>query len=143
MGALGMFARNRTETRRFFHESWRKRCAGLPLEPLEALGADVVAAHPEYHVQVTDKRPIEGDGADPVGNPFLHLGLHVALLEQLQADRPTGIRAEFIRLKAHHPDIHQTEHRIIEILADALWTAQSRGAFPDEAQYLERIRRLD
>jgi hypothetical protein len=137
-----MFASTRTETRRFFRETWRKRCAGQALEPLETLVAEVVAAHPEHHALLTADVPEAAFESDPAHNPFLHLGLHVALLEQLQADRPPGIRAEFVRLKALHPDAHETEHRILQILAEVLWSAQSHGQLPDEKAFLAKIRRL-
>ncbi len=40
---------SRDELRRVYVEAWRKRRAGLPVEPLEAQVADVIALHPEYH----------------------------------------------------------------------------------------------
>lgn len=137
-----MFARSRAETRRFFRDTWHKRCQGLALEPLETIVAEVVAAHPEYQRALTEELPDSCFDADPAQNPFLHLGLHVALLEQLQADRPAGIRAEFLRLKARHEDVHHTEHRLLEVLAETLWHAQSRGVMPDESAYMAKIRCL-
>ena len=138
-----MFARNRTDTRHFFRTAWRKRCQGLVLEPLEALVATVVAAHPEYHHSIlVEALPDATVDPDPVDNPFLHLGLHVALLEQLQADRPPGIRAEFQRLKATDEDVHLTEHRMLQVLAEVLWAAQAQGVMPDEDDYLASIRQL-
>ncbi|MGD9602097.1 MAG: DUF1841 family protein [Gammaproteobacteria bacterium] len=137
-----MFASSRTDTRRFFRDTWRKRCAGLPLEPIETIVADVVAAHPEFHAALAGDLPDVDYDADPVANPFLHMGLHVALVEQLQADRPHGIRAEFARLKAGDTTVHDAEHRILTVLAETLWRAQSRGAMPDEAEFLAALRRL-
>ena len=138
-----MFARNRTDTRHFFRTAWRKRCQGLVLEPLEALVATVVAAHPEYHHSIlVEALPDATVDPDPVDNPFLHLGLHVALLEQLQADRPPGIRAEFQRLLVIHEGVHLTEHRMLQVLAEVLWAAQAQGVMPDEDDYLASIRQL-
>lgn len=137
-----MFARTRAETRRFFRDTWRKRCQGLALEPLETIVASVVAAHPEYQSVIENDLTEAPLGADPADNPFLHLGLHVALIEQLQADRPPGIRAEFQRLRASQEDVHAVEHQVLAILAETLWAAQARGAMPDERDYLARLRRL-
>jgi len=138
-----LFAQTRTETRRFLRDAWHKRCQGLTLDPLETIVADVVAAHPEYQQAVAEDVPDSAFDADPTDNPFLHLGLHVALVEQLQADRPPGIRAEFIRLKSRHEDGHAAEHQLLQVLAETLWIAQSRGTLPDAGDYLARVRRLN
>jgi len=37
---------------------------------------------------------------------------------------------------------HDAEHRMIDCLAETLWEAQSKKTPPDEAAYLERLRRL-
>ncbi len=137
-----MFARSKTETREFFRATWQKRGAGLVLAPLEALVAEVVAAHPEYHALIIEGLSAATPDQDPAHNPFLHLGLHVALLEQLQADRPAGLRAEYQRLKTLTGEVHATEHRLMQVLAEVLWSAQSAGHLPDEQQYLAGLRQL-
>jgi Domain of unknown function (DUF1841) len=139
---MSVFARSKTETREFFRATWQKRRVGVLLEPLEALVADVIAAHPEYHVLIVDGSPAATPDQDPAHNPFLHLGLHVALHEQLQADRPLGLRAEYQRLKALEVDVHKTEHRLMQVLAEVLWAAQAAGRMPDEQQYLASLREL-
>ncbi len=137
-----MFARSKTETREFFRATWQKRCAGVLLEPLEALVADVIAAHPEYHALIADGSPAATPDQDPAHNPFLHLGLHVALHEQLRSDRPAGLRAEYQRLNALAMDEHATEHRLMQVLAEVLWAAQAAGRMPDEQSYLASLRKL-
>jgi hypothetical protein len=117
--------------------------AGRPLSPLEAQIADVIAAHPEYH------DALAGDDLDrdytPEGgrsNPFLHMGLHLGIREQVATDRPAGIAAIHRKLAARDGDHHVAEHRMIECLAETLWEAQNANRAPDEALYLERLRRL-
>lgn len=139
-----MFIDSRDEARRFFVEVWRKRGARVPLSPLEAIVARAIEQHPEYHALLADgERAIGGDfGGDGTGhNPFLHMGLHVALAEQIGADRPRGIASIYRRLCAHD-DPHAVEHRMIECLAEALWLAQRAARPPDEAAYLEALRDL-
>lgn len=138
-----LFGRDRGELRRMYAEAWRKARESLPMSPLEADIADVVAAHPEYH------RALEGEaldwdytGADGATNPFLHMGLHLALHEQVATDRPAGIRSVYERIAARRDDRHAAEHAMIECLAEALWDAQRAGREPDEAAYLECLRRL-
>ncbi len=75
-------------------------------------------------------------------NPYLHMGLHLGLREQLSTDRPAGIRDLYRRILARVGDAHAAEHRMIECLAETLWEAQAGHAPPDEARYLERLRQL-
>ena len=75
-------------------------------------------------------------------NPFLHMGLHLAVRDQLTVDRPPGIRAAFDRVAKQSEDRHDAEHRVIECLAETLWEAQRDNRLPDESVYLDRVRRL-
>jgi Domain of unknown function (DUF1841) len=136
---------SRDELRRVYIEAWRKRREGLPMEPLEMQVADVVALHPEHHAML--ERPDEVLDRDytPEGgqsNPFLHMGLHLAVRDQIATDRPPGVRAAFERLAARKGSAHDAEHALIECLAQALWEAQRAGRPPDEAAYLAKVQRL-
>ena len=113
------------------------------MSPLEAQIAAVVEWHPEYHGAVT------GDALDrdytPDGgrsNPFLHMGLHLGIREQVATDRPAGIAGIHETLTVATGDPHLAEHQMIECLAETLWESQSQGVAPDERKYLERLRRL-
>ena len=138
-----MFGQDRHELRKMYVDAWRKHLAGRPMSPLEAQIADVIAEHPEYQDAVTgddldrDYSPAEGRT-----NPFLHMGLHLGIREQVATDRPPGIAAIHRELAARHDDRHAAEHRMIECLAETLWEAQGANRAPDEAVYLERLRRL-
>lgn len=141
-----MFGNDRESMRRFYIEVWRKAQAGEPMEPMEQRVAEVISEHPEYQpllapgneaVVAKDYQPEDGQT-----NPFLHMGLHIALREQEAADRPPGIAALIQRLKAQVGDHLEAEHRLMEPLGYTLWQAQRDGVEPDEATYLERVRRL-
>jgi hypothetical protein len=136
---------SRDELRRVYVEAWRKRRAGLPIEPLEAQVADVIALHPEYHAALERSEDAVGRDYTPEGgqsNPFLHMGLHLAVRDQIATDRPAGLRQAFERVAARVGSAHEAEHRIIECLAEAMWEAQRSGRPPDEAAYLQRVLRL-
>ena len=137
-----MFVESRDQARQFFLEVWRKLASAERLSPLETVLADVMRAHPEYHRLFDDPASaVARDFAD--SNPFLHMGLHVALVEQLQADRPAGIVALYRQLVLQQSgDVHALEHRMIDCLAAALWEASSSGQPPDEQGYLSRVRQL-
>lgn len=140
-----MFGHDRTALRRFYAESWRKACNNEPLEALEQQIAAVIGEHPEYQPLLDSANTeLERDFAPESGqsNPFLHMGLHLALREQLGTGRPTGIRELWPRLLKKHGDAHAVEHRMMECLGQALWEAQRSNRMPDEAAYLECLRRL-
>ncbi len=114
------------------------------MEPLEAQIADVIALHPEYHAPLEDPEGALDRDYTPEGgqsNPFLHMGLHLAIREQIGTDRPAGIRALFEKIARKLGTEHDAEHAIIECLAEALWEAQRAGRPPDEQAYLERVQR--
>ena len=136
---------SRDELRRVYVEAWRKRRAGLPVEPLEAQVADVIALHPEYQAALErGADALERDYTPEGGqsNPFLHMGLHLAVRDQIATDRPAGLRQAFTSLAGRIGSAHEAEHRIIECLAEAMWEAQRSGRPPDEAAYLQRVLRL-
>ena len=137
---------SRDELRRVYVEAWRKRRAGLPVEPLEAQVADVIALHPEYHAALErGADALERDYTPEGGqsNPFLHMGLHLAVRDQLATDRPAGIRQAFQNLATRLRSEHDAEHRVIECLAEGMWEAQRTGRPPDEQAYLEAVLRTD
>lgn len=142
-----MFGDDRQQMRRFFIETWRKARAGEHLEPMERIVAGVVEEHPEYHhlLEGEDEAALQRDWTPEGGetNPFLHMGMHIALREQAGADRPPGIRALIEQLALHLGDLHEAEQRLMEPLGEAMWRAQRAGATqPDEQAYLEAVRRL-
>lgn len=136
---------SRDDLRRGWVDAWRRGRDGAVLSPLEAKIAALVHEHPEYQPLLEsgdaaigrDFRPEDG-----ATNPFLHLSMHLAVREQVGTDRPTGIAGLHAALGARLGSLHAAEHAMMEALGEALWTAQRRGAPPDEAAYLEHLRRL-
>ena len=138
-----IFGQDRNELRRMYADAWQKRCDKLPMAPLEIQIADVIEMHPEYHGDVTGEdldRDYTPDGGQT--NPFLHMGLHLGIREQVATNRPAGIGAIHKAVAAKLGDLHAAEHAMIECLAETLWEAQSSNAPPDEMKYLERLRQL-
>jgi len=126
-----------------YADAWQKHVQGKPVSPLEAQIAAVIAEHPEYHDAVTGG-DLDSDYTPEGGrsNPFLHMGLHLGLREQLATDRPPGIAAIYRDVRKRLGSDHEAEHRMIDCLAETLWEAQRQDRAPDEQQYLERLRRL-
>lgn len=138
-----LFSNNREDLRRQFIDAWQKVKEGRPVTALEDLIGRVVAEHPEYHAVLEQGEDAIGREWTPEQgetNPFLHLGMHIAVREQLSTDRPPGIRAAFESLSAKAGDRHAAEHEMLECLGETLWEAQRNGQMPDESAYLERVR---
>jgi len=138
-----IFGQDRNELRKMYADAWQKRRSDEPLTPLEAQIADVVELHPEYHADVMSDdldRDYTPDGGKT--NPFLHMGLHLGIREQIATNRPPGVSRVYATLVSSTGDAHMAEHRMIDCLAATLWEAQSQNSAPDEKAYLDRLHRL-
>jgi hypothetical protein len=134
----------RDQLRQTYADAWRKHLAHSLLTPLEAMITDVIGAHPEYQGIVGDANTamaFEASVSMDAENPFLHMGLHLAVREQVSIDRPPGVRELHRQLQARYGDVHRAEHALMEALGEALWQAQRAGKPPDEGYYLALARR--
>lgn len=141
-----MFGNDRARMRQYYVDVWHKACTGEVLDPMERIVAEVIADHPEYQplLATEDEVALQRDYTPEEGqtNPFLHMGMHIALREQAAADRPPGMRELIDRLVAQIGDRLEAEHRLMEPLGETLWEAQRAGRQPDEAAFMERVRKL-
>ena len=136
---------SREQLRQSYLDAWRKYSARLPLEPLEAQLAAVIAEHPEYVPLLESGAQALSADYTPEGgreNPFLHMGLHLAIREQVATGRPAGIAQIHQALTRRLGNSHAAEHAMLEPLAEVLWEAQRSGRMPDEERYLERLRAI-
>lgn len=136
---------NRDQMRRMYLQAWRKFSTRAPLEPLEAQLAAVIAEHPEYVSWLeAGESAVAADFTPEDGreNPFLHMGLHLAIREQVATNRPAGITEVHQKLSVRLGGAHEAEHAMLEKLAETLWEAQRAARVPDEQVYLERLRKL-
>lgn len=139
-----MFQPSQSDVRRFFCAAYRRWREGLPLDPMQALAADWIERHPEYHAELADE-----DAAlaavytveDGRSNPFLHLSMHLTLHEQASIDQPHGIRQALELLAARHGDLHAAHHEAMECLGAMVWASQRSGRPPDGHAYLDAVRR--
>ena len=139
-----MFGNDRNQLRQHYIDVWTKFNNKQPLEPLEKIIAEVIKQHPEYHKILSNSDNALGKEYLPeMGetNPFLHMGMHIAIHEQLSTDRPAGIRDIYQRLTSKHGDTHTAEHKIMDCLGEMMWQAQHLGVAPDENQYLSCLKK--
>jgi hypothetical protein len=140
-----MFGNNRDSLRRYYGAVWDKASAGQPLEPLEHMIAAVIREHPEYQPVLAEiGTALDREYPPEMGqtNPFLHMGMHIAIREQVGSGRPAGILDLYQQLCRRAGEAHVAEHWMMECLGETLWEAQQAGREPDERIYLERLRRL-
>ncbi|BAO43762.1 DUF1841 family protein [Thiolapillus brandeum] len=139
-----LFGQDRSRLRRYYRQAWQKKLAGRPLETLEALIASVIEQHPEYQDMLGSEDALHQDFTPEQGqtNPFLHMGMHISLAEQISTDRPPGIRDLHQGLSTRLGNPHQAEHQMMECLGLALWEAQQQNRAPDEQAYLECLKKL-
>jgi len=138
-------SQDRTQTREVFFRAWRAHREGRPLAGVEQLIVQVALRHPEYHALLDrpeDARDRDYAPESGQSNPFLHLGLHIAIEEQLSLDQPRGTRNYYQKLLRQLPDEHAVQHRMMECLGEMLWRAQRDATSPEESVYLACLRRL-
>jgi hypothetical protein len=132
------------ETRQMFFTSWNNYIQKKPLTPLEQQIVQVIIDHPEYQQILAQSKFQEHTYYPELGetNPFLHMGLHLAVREQIATNRPAGITAAFKELLKKYQDPLAVEHLILEQLAECLWLAQKNNLPPDEQHYLTQLAQL-
>ncbi len=136
---------SREQLREAYAEAWRKHRERAPLSPLEDSIVAVLERHPEYQALVADRSAAlsyDAPRAHGAANPFLHMGLHLAVREQLATDRPPGVRSLAREIESLGAGAHGAEHVLMAALEETLWTAQQSGHAPDEQRYLARARAL-
>ncbi len=136
---------SREDIRQYYCKIYQRLVAGeIFVDPMEKIISKIIKNHPEYHSMLeqtvaainSDFNPEDGQP-----NPFLHMGMHIAIQEQLGSNRPQGIKKEHQRLTKKVGE-HEAEHQIMDCLGESLWLAQRNNSMPDEQAYLESIRKL-
>ena len=113
---------------------------------MENMALEVILLHPEYQAVLEDaERYQDKDYLPETGdiNPFLHMGMHIAIKEQLSIDQPIGVRQRFDRLLAKTGDEHAAIHRMMECLAEMIWQAQRNQSSMDASVYFECLDRRE
>lgn len=73
----------------------------------------------------------------------MHIGLHLAIIEQVQTNRPIGINTTYHQLLSkYNNDEHKVHHLMIDYLAEEMWLSQKYNTLPDEQNYLTKLQEL-
>jgi hypothetical protein len=139
---MSLFNPSRDEVRDFFFDTWAKFKAQKPLTDLEKIGLSVIHLHPEYQRILHAPEQFKHQEYFPEfgeTNPFLHMSLHLSILEQISINQPIGIAAIYETLKIKHQDEHDAQHDILDCLAETIWQAQRNNTALDANNYVQLL----
>lgn len=139
-----IFSQDRKQLRQMYIDSWAKFVDKKSMTDLEIQIARVIEHHPEYH-NLMNEDFVDSDYLPEQGqsNPFLHMGLHLSLIEQIATNRPQGIQAVYQQLVSQYKgDEHKVHHLMMDYLIEAMWTSQKYNKLPDEQAYLKQLQLL-
>jgi hypothetical protein len=139
---MALFNPSRDEVREFFFDIWAKHKLTQILTDLEKIALSVMLLHPEYHAILDAPEQFKHQAYYPeMGetNPFLHMSLHLSILEQISINQPTGIAAIYAQLKIKHQNEHDALHDMLECLGETIWQAQRNNTGLDSVQYLQLL----
>lgn len=137
-----MYTSNREAYRQTFFKVWDKHRKQLPLDPIEIQLIEIMLMHPEYHVFLNKPTMSQAQEFSLEENPFFHMSLHLAIRDQIQMDRPTGVKCIYDRLIKKVEDEHEAAHLMMVSLAKILWAAQQSGESPTDEAYLQLLNEL-
>ncbi|MFN8771326.1 MAG: DUF1841 family protein [Neisseriaceae bacterium] len=138
-----MFNPSQADVRNFFFTVYEKHKAQANLEDLERIALSVILEHPEYDKYLSNREkyinhqwlPEHGET-----NPFLHLSMHMSIIEQLSINQPFGITDLYKELCKKFGSELNAQHEMMDCLAEMLWQAQKNNLLPDLHTYLECIK---
>jgi hypothetical protein len=143
---MSLFNPSRDEVRTFFFDAWAKFKAQKPLTDLEKIALEVMHMHPEYHAILDAPEQFRSQEYFPEfgeTNPFLHMSLHLSILEQISINQPIGIAGIYEKLKLKHQNQdnpqHDAQHDILECLGEAIWQAQRNNTALDANSYVQLL----
>ena len=130
--------------RQLYFDSWKKHLAHQATDALEQQIIAVIKEHPEYHALLeNEEAALHADFLPEMGdtNPFLHMGMHLGLRDQVSTGLPEGIAELYQRLTTLK-GIHDAEHAMMECLAEMIWQMQHNKTMFDESAYMDCMNNL-
>ena len=139
---MSLFNPSRDEVREFFFNAWAKFKANKLLTDLEKIALGVIHLHPEYHAILDAPTQFKHQDYFPEfgeTNPFLHMSMHLSILEQISINQPIGIASIYESLKFKYQNEHDAQHDVLECLGEVIWQAQRNNTAIDSQSYLRLI----
>ncbi len=140
---MSLYQPTRDQARQFLFDAWAKFKQNLTLSDLEKIAVEVIQMHPEYHaVFDSSERLMHQQYFPEMGetNPFLHISLHLSVIEQIAIDQPIGMTPIYKKLLEQHGDKHLAYHDVMDCLAETLWYSQRHQQALDSDYYLSLLK---
>lgn len=140
---MSLYNPSRDQARQFLFDAWGKFQQNATLTDLEKIAVEVIQMHPEYHaIFSAPDRYLQQQYFPEMGatNPFLHISLHLSVIEQININQPIGISTIYNDLLKQYGDKHLALHDILECLAETLWYSQRHQIPLDSSHYLDLLR---
>ncbi|MEK7286003.1 MAG: DUF1841 family protein [Nitrospirota bacterium] len=138
---IDLFAKQATA---IYKSVWERLQAKETLTGDAALIAETMTAHPELNAFWSAGeiafQPQEVNGY--VVNPLVHVGLHVMIEKQLDADDPIEVGIALKSLLAKGESRHEAIHQIAAIWGDLYFRSVRRGGPFEEWTYLQGLTSL-
>jgi len=140
---MSLYNPSRDQARQFLFDTWAKFKQQSPLSDLEKIVVEVIQMHPEYHAILDSPAHYMNQQYFPeMGetNPFLHITLHLSVIEQININQPIGITHIYDKLCLQLKDRHLAQHALIDCLAETIWLAQRNNEPLDSERYLNLLK---
>lgn len=138
-----MFNPIQADARNFFFTAYKKYKSGKNLDDHEKIAINIIIEHPEFDIYLSNPDKYIDYQWLPESeeiNPFLHLGMHMGIIEQLSIDQPPGIAKLYNKLCKKLDDVHKADHEMMECLAKMIWHSLRNRLPPDINAYLKCIK---
>lgn len=138
------YSNDRNQLRQFYFETWQKHKSGQALLDLEKQILAVILDHPEYQKILNDKMlALTKDFSVELNqpNPFMHMGLHLAVRDQIKLNQPEGIQTLFQQQLVKGKKAHDIEHQMMDILANQLWQDTQAQQSLNMQIYLDNLKK--
>ena len=134
------YGQDRASMRQVFFDVWR-RCKHAPsaLTALERQIAEVIQDHPEFHGFFCGQETWKEEDQQQL---FMQLGLHLAVRDQIQLNKPRGVQQIFQQLCWRGYTSMDAEHQIMACLSQVMWEAQQQGRALSEQDYEDLLKKL-
>lgn len=139
---MSLYNPSRDQARQFLFDAWAKFKQNTQLTDLEKIAVEVMQMHPEYHAILdAPERYLHQQYFPEMGetNPFLHLSLHLSVIEQISINQPIGISEVYATLLKKDGDRHAAQHDLLECLAETIWYSQRNNVPLDSAHYMKLL----
>ncbi len=118
-----MFTPSQEQLRNFFFDIFEKHKLNQMLSSLEKQVLSIILQHPEYHEILNNRHKYlnyHWNNSSGEFNPFLHLSMHLTILEQLSINQPDRIREIFDKFVLKYKGEHNATHELMDCIAEML-----------------------